>query len=571
MQTLLQRSDKTPPISFALACGVIILLFLGMLYVVGVPLQLLTVSVSPWHLPVSFLLSLCIVSCLTDLRTLIRAGAFGICAVGVCILFCGLFYDHSWDGHWYHLEIVEALKNHWNTFLHPANDSVNQYSNHYPKAAEWIQSCFYATTDNINTTKCYLPLLLLACGFITWDASSAPLLKLTGFQRIVLSALAILNPVAWAQIFATLNDAYSYLYILLFLIATFNIHQGREVKLNYLILGISIIISVGTKSIAFFYLILTFLIVVAISIVYKFNRVNRQQFRRYIIVCIIVGIAATIFWGFHPYITNWYMEGNPLFPHTAASHEQLRYNRPEEISNMSRMGYFFCSINFHEVLPLYHCERVGGFGPLFAMIFYPVVAYNLLLCIFIRRVNPISFFVLAIILSCWIFIPAGWARFIVHLWIIVPFTFLLFCLKRSSRSKSWCSYIVGGYMLILAALNVAIIGVAEMRAAVNETIYEEVFFRQMKGRTLNVCRMNNHMAAQFSGRGIRYVNVDSIPPGRIVYFPRSVGCVSNEYFEVPPEDKKSVNSQADSIIHLSLPRRLHTLYELMQSRNIEGK
>lgn len=545
-----------PQIGVSFSIAAIILFTLLGTYILGTPAQFLGVTVSPYHLPVSFVAAVSVTGIFTHWKRLIISAAVSIVIIAVCIWFFSLFYDYGCDGHEYHLVTTEALANEgWNTFLSPANESISIYSVHYPMVTEWIQACIYSFTGNLNAGKAYLPLLIIACGLFTWEFTSTPSLALSRPNRIVLTILAVINPVAGSQIFSTYTDSYIYYFVLLTLMASYEIYCKRTARIWYVILCTAIIMATGTKTNACFYEALIFVTILSIWYFYG----NRSQLKRYAIWGFTAGIMGVILWAYHPYITNWITEGNPIYPHDSQAHEGLMCYAPEIFKSHNRVENFFISINAVEFPMRYYDVRIGGFGPLFSVIFYLTLTLNIIICIIKHRLLPISLFNLIIIVSCWIFVASWWARFYTHLWIIVPLTYLMLC-----DTRQYINIIGGGILFVVSLMNTFYVSLTDFRMAFTESVYNCIFYKHARNHTLKAGRMLNHAASQLDHHGGNYILVpeDSIPEERRLYFPLTYYFRTFEFFDVAPREQAAMKEEADSIFALPFIQRYKTFYEI---------
>lgn len=115
-------------------------------------------------------------------------------------------YDVSWDGREYHQIAIFYIANGWNPIYQKIADLIELkpflsheiWVEHYLKFAEITAGVFYKTFGNIESGKAIN--YIMAFGAIAYSISVLIKLKINIFASVILSILAVLSPVAMAQI-----------------------------------------------------------------------------------------------------------------------------------------------------------------------------------------------------------------------------------------------------------------------------------------------------------------------------------------------------------------------------------
>ncbi|MDE5785515.1 MAG: hypothetical protein K2H98_03195, partial [Duncaniella sp.] len=172
-------------------------------------------------------------------------------AILVCSIIAARFtVDYSFDGLYYHQEIIAALCDGWNPFA-PPFDSAPSYSVwavHYAKAIEIAAASVVSMTGSIEAGKAVNLIMVagMAAAVWAWTSAVRPLAP----HRLVITLVATANPVVLAQLFTYYIDFYKYVYLIFVLTALCDISAGR--RRGYAVLFMTLILAMATKFNIFF-------------------------------------------------------------------------------------------------------------------------------------------------------------------------------------------------------------------------------------------------------------------------------------------------------------------------------
>jgi len=244
----------------------------------------------------------------TSILTAAAAIVVGSLLVGGAVL------DTSFDGQWYHQEAMVQMADGWNPVygeLTPSDlgdEQARLQINGYPKASWLWGLALYRFTGGIEYTKA-LSFPLMAAAFAI---TAAALLGFGGLSRrvAILTALAAAaNPVAITQ---TLNSQLDGDLVSLFLIAGASLvlaarDGGRDV-LAALVMAIAIAINLKLTA-------APYLAIIVVGSLLLMLVATRRPVPRRVLVAIARGfLIGGLVLGFHPYVTNLWRHGHPLYP-----------------------------------------------------------------------------------------------------------------------------------------------------------------------------------------------------------------------------------------------------------------
>lgn len=331
--------------------------------------------------------------------------------VGSCI-FAAQFIDWSCDGNMYHKIAVVAMADGWNpllgsvaewpTFLeaYPSGSQASLWVDHYAHGVWEFSACFYSLTHNLEASKGYTVLAMIALGFLLTG-----LLRIKGLKRwqaIAVGSIAAANPIALAQCSTFYCDGFlalniGVLLVGLIIVADGNLLQFRKAAL-FLVVG-AFIACAETK---FTGLAFAGVYALAFAFLYIIFGVRKKKgFRVCDLVCLgmtLVGavLLSTLVVGFSPYVTNYLSGGHPFYPLFGdGAIDIMTSNAPSWITgasnNLEKIIISLFSpvssphVGYEPIMPelkipftwdqlelnrLSLCDpRMGGFGVLFSGIF----------------------------------------------------------------------------------------------------------------------------------------------------------------------------------------------------------
>lgn len=539
------------------ATGFILLLSLGLLLVVGVPMQYFGLAVTPFHFPVSFLLSVSLAICFTDYKTLLKSVLYSVLIIALAIWIASRTYDPNFDAEWYHYEMVDFFaEGTWNPYLHPTDGpEINVFATHYPHAVEFCEACIYSFTGCFQDLKAFSLILMSATGFLVWVFSEE--LQLSK-KRPVLSRLAFLlivmaNPVGLAQAPTASVDYILYYSLVIMIISSLGIYRQQNTWVNYILLVTVIVLGVNTKSTIFVMQVIAVAAIIAGWLIFG----RKDGLKRYVAVTLIAGILAIVVWGFHPYITNMIYHGNPVYPHDNESYQELVNYGPDIVRGHNRFAKFFISV--YEPFPQvsqWSQQWIGGFGIIFRILL-PFSVIILLYHIFSnRRIDIISYAMILTVLSCFIFGATWWVRFICQLWLIVPCAFIIVCKTPAIWAK-----IAGWTLGLLVVVNSVFIFRINYRECLNETVYRDAIYQVLANKTVKIAYLSKHEQRELEKFNIAVENVpfDSIPEENIMGIPTYQWEWMFNIMDIDAVQRKEIDARKDSMLNLPPQERLKYL------------
>lgn len=387
------------------------------------------------------------------------------------ILFANAIYDVSFDGQWYHQEMINHLKTGFNPYLKtlPApdvdaipiskdvwcsgpsrqgNDSVVAILppvnliyldiNHFAKGTEIVEAAIYRLTNRIETGKAVNMMVLAA----TFSLCLSLLYKINRFssaKKWLIASLASFNPITITQLSTYCVDGVM-VSVFLCMFVLFCLLLLENNKYYLFLLGLLIIISVNIKFTAFVYAA----IFCAGFLLLLVARKNWVLCKKTFYACSISAILGVFFIGFHPYITN-FISTNQVFYGLIETRNEIYDITPSLFRDKNRFEKLFISlathsddqavekesvkemlkipftINKQELLNANNPElKLAGFGPFFSGAL--LISSVLLLLGAFRYSRQIIFKnVLAaigiILISVFIIPDSWWARFVPQLWL----------------------------------------------------------------------------------------------------------------------------------------------------------
>lgn len=424
MNSILNSTSHHTTYSVAFIAGFQLLVTLGLCYGLTTVGFFIGVGVSPFHFPLFFLGAALLSFFIFDKKKSLKAVVINALICFISIAIGKWILDISSDGQYYHQQMIYAFMTGWNPIYHPIRDDLIIWSSHYAHTIELIASTIASTTNDIEAGKAVNLLLIISTGFIVYGYSRQ-FLSFSRWHSLALTLLTALNPIALFQCLTYYIDFAIYYYLVLTIIFSLPFIKGKPSIIDKIGLATTIILAVSTKFNAFFYE--GFAIATILIATYLFG--NQKNIKPYFLFTFITALLAVAIFGFHPYLTNWYCDGNPVYPLMGEGKIDIMLkNTPEEYFGHNRIENFFISYFSKPtqfVVPITD-TRHAGFGP-----FFPII---LLLSLFLISYHCITnrdwlsgYATFAILLSCFCFEQSWWARYIPQLWLIVPLSYYVTC------------------------------------------------------------------------------------------------------------------------------------------------
>ncbi|MCL2327926.1 MAG: hypothetical protein FWC39_05360 [Bacteroidetes bacterium] len=393
--------------------------------------------------------------------------------VGFCFLSL-LVLDHSFDGQWYHQEMIWKLANGWNPFFaaHAPASDINtggwKYVNHYSKGLETVAATIYSLTGEIESGKAVNFILIAASGLLFFSFLQRFYNMLSVRKQVFFTLLFLLCPVVLQQSFSFLIDfaMYSLLLMLIPALITFGKTQSRKALL---IIVSVVILAVSIKFNVLFWCAFA---VLCFCVYWIFTK-NFQTLRKVLIATAVSGIVAVGFINYNPYITNTIDHAHPLYPLMGEGKEDIMIgNMPTCLRDKSQItqvlislvaqpnGYLEWRKTAFQV-DKYHflgraTPRLGGFGGFFLWTMLISVALLVAEAIrqkdFLRNKKRLPYSIFASILFIALFIlPSGWWARYVPFFYAFPLVICLYFEKenQTKHTKILC-YIIYAMLIINA-------------------------------------------------------------------------------------------------------------------------
>ncbi|RKN86175.1 hypothetical protein [Paenibacillus ginsengarvi] len=408
---------------------------------------------------------------------------FGISLLLSAVLFfmfigvSGHYYDLSYDGQTYHQEGILQLAGGWNPFYDkPLGEQGVPYAiwiDHYAKAGETIAAALYAVTGQIELSKVFNFLLILASFFLSFAALAEVLPRKRGIA-VVFALLLACNPVSIYQSLSFYVDGQlgSLLICLVSLSVLIYLRYSHYLMIAY---ALCMALAINNKFTAIAYVgIFCIGLVLALYIAQK-----HALLKKMLIVMSASAIIGAAILGFNPYVTNTVRDHNPFYPLAGEdSKDVVAAFTPTSFMTMNRfeeaiVSYFSQTegnstkrdetklktpFTFSmEELQYYGIPdtAISGFGPLFSGVL--VLCLLVLIMSFLFNI-PRTMVVLGLlaILFAAVFInyAAWWARYVPHLWLL-PFIIALlgFSFQERKVIRGISSLMVGVLFINVAMVS----------------------------------------------------------------------------------------------------------------------
>lgn len=450
--------------------------------------------------------------------------------------------DSSYDGNAYHQEIIAALCRGWNIEgSQIPGIPLSVWAIHYAKGLEMVQASVVAFTGFIESGKAVNLIFGLSAGLCLYSFTATFGGSIKRGYRLLISLVGVCNPVFLSQCLTYYID-YSKLFLTLLAIIYIIrcVAESRRFSFsNFSFLFVVVVMGVVTKFNAFFEIGVT----VFASMIWVFFTGKTKDAWRLAICGIAGAVTGVLILGYHPYITNYLVAGNPLYPLLGeGSIDIMTGNTPPEYLSRNRFVTFFLSLITPQ-LPSTD-QRIGGFG----VLMLPILVISLLAIFFSKsRWKNVGIYIAVWVLaSCFFFEQSWWARYIPQLWIIVVegCLFLALSIKNNKLAKA------GFYVTAVSVLATALLCEAmAFKAGLRETAYRHAVVKEFQGREMRVYGLNEAYMRQMAERGLYTVpsDLDTVNYQLVPYF----GHIAE------PEDYPMI--MADSVTKQNFLDRLNKL------------
>lgn len=359
----------------------------------------------------------------------------------LCSLYCmSASYDGSFDGRTYHQTAVYYLKNGW---IPGKEQLFIRWCNEYPKAP-WIwEALVYKIGGGIEGGKSIN--CLAAYGLFNLALYSALRLNAKIITSFIFAALAVCNPVLITQFFTFYTDGLLYVFFvsIVLLVSLLLLESAGDKRFIISILLLIIPFAANIKFTGMIYVYSILGLACAFSIVKK-QKTSLFTIGRITILSLLLSVMAV---GYNPYWSNVINGKHPFHPLLGSSKIDIMImNRPQYMNENNPFYNFVSSLLskvsnnrdllepelrnplqlkvFQEIKLINLETRTNGFGPHFILCF---ITSLVLIVYSVCKKWPsrpgkrqLVFILLAIIITTVGNREAWWARYVPHLWFIVP-------------------------------------------------------------------------------------------------------------------------------------------------------
>lgn len=285
-----------------------------------------------------------------------------IIAILITILstyFIGKTYDTTCDGNFYHKPAIGLIKEGWNPLYESSADFCKENDNeiqdkgqflwmdHYPKATWNFAASIYAITNNIESGKVIIILLMISIACITYAYLSDRLLK--NWQAILLAIALVVNPITVAQLFTYYVDGIMGLLvygIILFLIMLSDKKYDRLSETEKWIgLASEIILCMNIKFTGIYFAAIFSLVFYFIWIFKCIKQNKKEDIIKITSKFAIIVIVGIVFVGASTYVRNTIDHKNPVYPIIGKDKvDIITTMQPQSYEHKNRVAKLFESI-----------------------------------------------------------------------------------------------------------------------------------------------------------------------------------------------------------------------------------
>lgn len=482
------------------------------------------VTITPFHLPIITLIAIAgymLFYKKDNMKVNIIAIIIGIIIFAGVTFVEGKIYDTTADGNTYHKLAIGCMKNGWNpayedsqdfkiedgNAFDTSEDNINTlWIDHYAKATEIFAAVIYAFTGNIEAGKGYTILLMYIAFGILFSYLYKDK-KRSLFTSLVIPFLLAFNAITIVQIFNYYVDGALMISILLILYSCI-VESDKEKyneKENLLILASNIILCINIKFTGLGFAAM-FCFVFYVYWLIRAYKQGKEEFiaitKKYTIFYIITVVVSIGIIGYSSYMRNMIDHGHPLYPLYGKGHvdNMVVQEQPSSFKDKNHLEIFLISMfsKGENVSPTYseaniqptlkipgaltieeienYCIpdiRVGGFGPLFSIVFIASIIGTIYIIVkFIREKKWDLLIPYVLILGVTLFLILlldgnYWARYIPYFYAI-PILLLTYLLWDNNRK---IEYTIGIIISIVMLVNVSLVTYTTLKSTRANDIY----------------------------------------------------------------------------------------------------
>ena len=450
--------------------GAFLLLFLTLMVVISTILFFFNISISSFHLIISFIIS-GISYYFISKKNLVRKEFIYTILLSIGVIFISTListytFDRSSDGNTYHKDAIGVLKEGFNpvyesskTFIkdRDGNNKLTNYSiwtDHYAKANWIMASNFYKLTGNIESGKAMNFISI----YVVFSLIFTSLVEMIGFKKsLILSLLIVINPITAAQVFTYYNDQLVLLYLFLSIFYLIKIDKDINNKKYWFYYILSFILLANTKFNGLGYL-LVFSFLFVCKYLYKAYKEKKflSIFKKMSLIFIPLFIVSLVIVGYPTYIKNTIDHSNPFFPLYDSNGEDiitaqepksfLKYNNIQKLfyGTFSKANNLMDNDNTDIKIPfmIYKSEitpamsndlRISGWGILFSGLLLVSIGILVIRYKDYKKDNFILYSLGITVLLLIVMSESWWARYTPHFYLFIILS--LYILFKYGKNK----------------------------------------------------------------------------------------------------------------------------------------
>ncbi len=510
-------------------------------------------SISYFHLPIAFVLSLIELYFIKkeNYKYILISVLLVIVIFIVSLTLCGRIMDTSYDGNAYHKEAIGMLKEGWNpiyssaksfgkTIDYDAHHSI--WTENYPKASWIIGASIYKITNNIETAKVFNILILFIVFFII--AYLVNKYYKNKLLTILMPIAACTLPIIWEQIFSLYLDGFLGFILLLLIIYMYLVIKEND-REYFWVIGCLLIIIINLK---FSGLLYAGLFCLGYYIVYLIKKLKSKEYKELLhltLKFIIILFVSLFIVGSNSYVRNVVVHHNPLYPLIGKDKKDIMTGlQPESFDTKSPIEKNFYAIfsysenigkfnhseprlkrpfikTYYEQTQITEDIRIGGHGVYFSGIL--IIALLIIIVYFIILIVKKEYDDLImlgipfaiIILGLFIIGESWWARYYPQMYFI-PLMAIFILLKNKH-------YLVSCFGIVLLILTMANLYYTTKPMLINKLPISgqtRMNLEANRGKTLNIkLEIDNFSGALFNLKDykINYKIVQNLKDKKEIY------------------------------------------------------
>jgi len=384
---------------------------------------------------------------LSGFRPALLAITSSFALILICFCLSALIYDTSFDGQTYHQLAVSLFEGGWNCFSSNLTSETPKLEyllplRHYPKFPWLVESALYGLTGNLEGAKSLNLILLICSALLAFLAAEQ--LNFSRANSLLFSLALALNPVSICQIWTFYIDGLLASTTLIFLSSVSLFFSTRQTVWAHAS-GLALIILLNIKFtavvvIASFFAILIFVVIRGFP--------GALKLFKFLVGYLLVGAFVI---GWHPYVTNFLLTGNPIYPVAGYSpigktpapkdwpiFSLIQGQQPEVLRELQGPIKTLLSVGSRAANPIQPAQdyeffwkgrlsdfsrftvpdlRLGGFGPIFPL----ALLSSLLALVFAKRdvrtkmlLSVCAFILLSSLLNP----ESWWSRYSPQIWML---------------------------------------------------------------------------------------------------------------------------------------------------------